>query len=289
MDDPEVDAALKLPTGDYDIPLMLASKQFQANGTLVSPENERTSLFGDVITVNAQPWPYMKAEPRMYKFRVLDASISRSYKLYLVADDNPNVRLPFTVVGADAGYLDHPVDTTSLVIAMAERYEIVVDFGLYQGKNLTLKNELQFQTNTDYPATDRIMKFVVGSTVTSLSNNGPIPSHLSNLNTPGYHPTIDHSFTFERTNGQWLINGIGFEDIPNRILAFPEQGRVQRWELINKSGGWSHPIHIHLIDFQVVSRSGGRGAVEAYEAAALKGNLLQSSFNSFSILFSIET
>jgi bilirubin oxidase len=268
-DNPPNPDVLNLPSGDYDIPLMIASKQFQANGKLVSPESERVSLYGDVITVNGQPWPYVNVEARKYKFRLLDASISRSYNLYLVADEDPTTKLGFTVVGADAGYLSHPVPTQNVIIAMAERYEIVIDFDKYEGKNLTLMNERNFQTNEDYPATDKVLRFVVGKKLSS-DGNGEIPSALGVLNMPGEHTTIDHSFTFERTNGQWLINGVGFEDIPNRILAFPKQGKVERWELINKSGGWSHPIHIHLIDFQVVKRSGGRGVVEPYEAAALK-------------------
>lgn len=126
LDEPAVDDSLELPTGDYDVPLMLASKQFLPSGKLLSPENERTSLYGDVNTVNGQPWPYFNVEPRKYKFRLLDASISRTYKLYLVADSAPTVHLPFTVVGADAGYLSNPVPTQSLIIAMAERYEIVI-------------------------------------------------------------------------------------------------------------------------------------------------------------------
>lgn len=270
LDDPAVDAKLQLPSGKYDVPLMLAGKQFQNNGKLVSPENERVSLYGDVITVNAQPWPYFSVEPRKYKFRLLDASVSRTFKLYLVADNDPNTRQLFTVVGADAGYLDHPVPTTSLVIAMAERYEIIIDFSAFAGKNLTLKNERDFQTNPDYPATDRVLRFVVGNTATSQEGNGPIPSKLATLNTPKSDTTVDHQFEFERKNGQWLINGVGFEDIPNRILAKPVRGLTERWRLINKGGGWSHPIHIHLIDFQVQARAGGRGSVEAYEAAALK-------------------
>lgn len=102
LDDPVQDAKLGLPQGDYDVPLMIASKQFQANGQLVSPELERTSLYGDVITVNAQPWPYLAVEPRKYKFRLLDASISRTYKLYLVADADPTTRLTFTVVVSES-------------------------------------------------------------------------------------------------------------------------------------------------------------------------------------------
>ena len=268
LKDPAVN--LGLPQDQYDVPLMIAARQFAADGSLVSPANERVSLYGDVITVNAQPWPYMKVEPRKYKFRLLDASVSRTFRLYLVDDSAPTTRLPFTVVAADAGYLSKPVPTTDVVIAMAERWEIVIDFAQYAGKNLTIMNERQFQTNPDFAATDRVIRFVVGNTVTSTANNGPIPSVLGNLAIPPPKNTIDHEFEFQSKNGQWLINGVGFEDVANRILAKPQRGKVERWRLINKGGGWSHPIHVHLVDFQVESRVGGRGAVTPYEAASLK-------------------
>ena len=216
---------------------MLSAKQFLPSGKLLSPESERVSLYGDVITVNSQPWPYFKVEPRKYKFRLLDASVSRSFNLYLVADSDPKTKIPFTVVGADAGYLDHPVPTSNLIISMAERYEIVIDFDKYKNTNLTLMNEYNFQTNDDYPATNKIMKFVVGDKVSDSDNNGEIKGHLSDLAMPEQHPTVDYSFEFGRSNGQWLINGVGFEDAKNRILAYPKRGQVSRWRLINKSGG----------------------------------------------------
>jgi bilirubin oxidase len=214
----------------------------------------------------------MNVESRKYKFRLLDGSISRSYSLYLVADSDPKTRIPFTVVGADAGYLDHPVSTTNLVISMAERYEIIIDFEKFKNSNMTLMNERDFQTNPDYPATDRVLRFVVGGKMTSSAGNGIIPSHLADLAIPGQITTVDKTFEFGKSNGgQWLINGVGFEDVQNRVIAYPGQGKTQRWRLINKSGGWSHPIHIHLIDFQVVARTGsGRQGVTPYEAAALK-------------------
>jgi len=221
---------------------MLAGKQFLPSGKLLSPEAERVSLYGDVITVNAQPWPYFNVEPRKYKFRILDASISRSFNLYLVADSDPKTKIPFTVVGADAGYLDHPVITTNLIIAMAERYEIVIDFDKYKNSNLTLMNEYNFQTNDDYPATNKVMKFVVGEDVTDSDNNGHIKEHLSDLAIPEQHPKVDYTFEFGRKNGEWLINGVGFEDAKNRILAYPKRGQVSRWRLINKSGGMQSPI-----------------------------------------------
>jgi hypothetical protein len=55
LSDPAVQENLKLPAGDYDVPLMLATKQFFPSGKLLSPENERDSLFGDVNVVNGQP------------------------------------------------------------------------------------------------------------------------------------------------------------------------------------------------------------------------------------------
>lgn len=82
---------------------------------------------------------------------------------------------------------------------------------------------------------------------------------------------IDRSFRFERNNGQWQINGVTWSQIDNRIMAKPQRGSIEVWELENRSGGWSHPIHIHLIDFQVIERTGGNNrGVQPYEAVALK-------------------
>lgn len=67
------------------------------------------------------------------------------------------------------------------------------------------------------------------------------------------------------------MNGITWSaGIDQRILAKPERGAVQKWTLANSAGGWSHPIHIHLVDLQITARSGGRGALMPYEKVALK-------------------
>lgn len=89
-----------------------------------------------------------------------------------------------------------------------------------------------------------------------------------NLDFPADTGKIDRSFRFERTNGEWRINGLGFSNVANRILAKPKAGTTEVWELVNKSGGWGHPIHIHLIDFKVLTRT-GRG-VESYESSGYK-------------------
>ncbi|KAH7108568.1 bilirubin oxidase precursor [Auriculariales sp. MPI-PUGE-AT-0066] len=262
------ESKLGLPQGQYDVPLMINSRFHKSNGQLVSPAGETTALYGDVISVNGQPWPHMIVEPRKYRFRLLNSAVSRTFKTYLVAS-GVSARQTMTVIASDAGLVSTATDTLNVVIGIAERWDIVIDFSKYTGKNVTLMNERDFFTNEDYAATDRIIQFRVGKTVTSTSNNN-LPKALTTLDLPPSWASVDRSFVFERKNGEWRINGVGFADVKNRVLAHPRRGDTEQWELINKSGGWTHPIHVHLVDFQIISRTGGRGAVEPYERVALK-------------------
>jgi bilirubin oxidase len=111
----------------------------------------------------------------------------------------------------------------------------------------------------------------VKTSVTSTAGNGVIPSPLRTVPYPPEKAGIDNSLVFQHDGGLWNINGHVWSDgIEARVLAKPQRGSIKVWELINKSGGWSHPIHIHLIDFQVVSRTGGDRGVQPYEQVALK-------------------
>lgn len=153
---------------------------------------------------------------------------------------------------------------------MAERWEIIIDFTAFKGQTIDMMNMRDVGADEDYAATDKVMRFTIGSTITDLTNNGATPANLRTLPFPPSKTTIDRTFKFERSNGEWQINGVTFSDIKNRILAKPQRGVLEVWELENSSGGWSHPIHIHLIDFRVISRTGGKRAVQPYEAEALK-------------------
>ena len=263
-----------LPAGDYDVPLGLSSKQYRSNGDLFSPAAELVSLWGDVIHVNGQPWPYFKVEPRKYRFRILDSAISRSFQLYFEKDTKTGTKLPFKVIASDAGLLSGPISATQLDISMAERWEIVFDFSAYANSNVTMRNNRDVQADEDYNSTDKVMKFIVGRTVTDTSNNGEVPAAFNALILPPMKKTVDRTFKFERTNGEWRVNGVAFSDVKNRILAKPPRGAVELWELQNNSGGWSHPVHIHLVDFQLLSRTNGERPVLPYEAAGLKDVVL---------------
>lgn len=119
------------------------------------------------------------------------------------------------------------------------------------------------------------MRFNVAESLSS-PDTSVVPSTLRDVPFPSStSTTIDHSFRFARTAGQWSINGVTFSDVENRLLANVPLGTVQLWQLTNAAQGWTHPIHIHLIDFRVLSRTGAatgattRG-VEPYESAGLK-------------------
>lgn len=272
LHDPAEDA-LGLPTGKYDIPLALNSKQYNSDGTLFNPKDEHMSMEGDVIHVNGQPWPYHTVEPRKYRLRWLDSSISRTFKLSFV--DDAGKTIPFQVVGSDTGLLTKPVTSSDLEIAMAERWELIFDFSAYAGQNITVKNEDQNpRGNNNGGNSDKVMRFVVGKDVSDSSNNGNPPSSLRTVPFPPKKSGTDRNFNFEMNRGVWQVNGVTFADTKNRILANPPRGAIEVWSLTNSNGGMAHPVHIHLVDFQILSRTGGQRGVLPYEQEALKDVVL---------------
>jgi bilirubin oxidase len=203
----------------------------------------------------------------------LNAAVSRNFALYFVTSANTNARLPFQVIASDAGLLTHPVQTSDLLVAAAERYEVVFDFSKFAGQAIELRNLPKANgigTDDDYSNTDKVMRFMVSSD--PVTDNSVVPEKLSQIQFPADKTGIDHHFRFHRTNSEWRINGIGFADVENRILAKVPRGTVELWELENSSGGWSHPIHVHLVDFRVVARYGDEATrgVMPYESAGLK-------------------
>ncbi len=249
--------ALKLPTGEFDVPLMIGDAMFNQDGSLLFSLDDHKGLWGDVILVNGRPWPVMKVKRRKYRFRVLVGSISRSYEWSLGGE-------PFTVIGTDGGLLPTAQTVTSIRHASAERYEIVVDFSKYPvGKRIVMSNKSPKQ-NTDFVNTDKIMAFDVVGDPFDNTNNGPVPTQLDPGNPIMALKASDAKRTrrleLERKGGEWVINGTTWAKIEASNFQFveaaPNHGDVEIWELVNKGGGWFHPLHIHLVDFKILDRNG---------------------------------
>lgn len=119
------------------------------------------------------------------------------------------------------------------------------------------------------------MRFVVGNTVSDNTNNGPVPASLKPVNWPAARTGIDRVFNFQRGGDAfWTINGQSFNDVNNRVLAQMPQGAVENWQLNYRGGPGVHPVHLHLVNMQILTRTGGSRGVLPYESAGLKDIVL---------------
>ena len=249
--------ALEIPHEPYDFPLTLGDALFNNDGSLLFSLEDESGLWGDVIMVNGVPWPYMKVERRKYRFRILGATVARSWKLSLDSGE------PMTIIATDGGLMPKPQPVTSFRISGGERYEVIIDFAKYPvGRRVILRNASP-KNNRNYANTDKIMAFDVTGDATDSSNNS-IPDVL-NPNNPVMAlqdqvglPT--RRFRLKRQHGQWTINGATWQDVIDSKFqltdANPRRGDVEIWEFENSSGGWFHPAHVHFVDFQILQRNG---------------------------------
>lgn len=251
------EAALSLPSGRYDIPLVVSDALFASDGELLWDTDDESDLFGDVILVNGRPWPAMPVERRKYRFRILNASVSRSYRWQLDSGDS------FWVIATDGGLMPQAQRVSQLRHSNAERYEVVIDFARYPiGRRIVLRN-LSNKKNIDYATTANVMAFDVVADATSTAGNA-VPDILNPSN-PVMQLTAamaeqTRTLRLERSGGQWTINGSTWDDVVDsgfrRVIANPRLGAVEIWRLVNNSGGWFHPLHIHLVDFRILDRNG---------------------------------
>jgi len=248
--------SLPLPKGQFDIPLVVQDRLFTPTGSLFLPQHdptrpERQGVFGDVILVNGAPYPVLPVARRKYRFRVLNGSDARAYQWRLSTGD------PFQVIASDGGLLPTPVATPDLFHMPAERYDIVVDFAKYPlGTQVVLQNTFSpdpFGDPVDPRRTRQIMRFDVVADATDPSS---VPADLAELPDLRVSDVVQtRTWRFERRNGEWVINGLPFD--ANRYDAFPSYGTTEIWEFVNASGGWIHPVHLHLVEFLMLDRSNG--------------------------------
>lgn len=240
------EAALQLPKGKYDVPLIIQDKLFASDGSLVFNDDNHQGLMGDVILVNGAPYPRMEVSARKYRFRVVNGSASRAYRLALSNGAD------LIAIASDGGLLAKPVPTKELIIGMAERYEFVIDFSTYPvGTKIVLQN-LSLRNNKDYDGTRQIMRFDV---VSQETDDSTVPTTLREIAAIAQPPrVITRRWTFDHRRGMWVINGNTWDK--NRIDANPAYGSTEIWSFQNNARDWFHPVHVHLVDFQILTRNG---------------------------------
>jgi FtsP/CotA-like multicopper oxidase with cupredoxin domain len=274
---------LHLPSfPDFDIPLVLADRLFDpTTGLLAFDTFNFDGFLGNTFLVNGKVQPFFEVSKRRYRFRVLDAGPSRFYEVFLTNPDNLSQRIPFWVIANDGNLLPRPVQVTSHRLGVAERVDIIVDFAEIAQRfgnpaRIRLENRLEQDdgrgpTDNILPAGqgNQMLEFrLVGNAVTDGSFD-PEPvafpqvpaaagdavfAPISLPDISQVRPRITRTFNFERGDGQWQING-QFMDC-TRFRLHPQMNTAERWIIRNSSGGWQHPIHIHLEEFRILSRNG---------------------------------
>ncbi|SFE15292.1 Tat (twin-arginine translocation) pathway signal sequence [Nitrosomonas sp. Nm166] len=263
--------ALRLPSHPYDYPLVFKDLRFNAKGIHIFDQLDSEGTLGDKIVVNGKIEPVLRVARRKYRLRLLDAGPSRFYQFHLV--NAANVVQRFTYIANDGNFLRRPLlNQTRIRLAVAERADIVVDFSQYAlGTELYLVNRLE-QDDTRGPDDvkapgKRVLKFIVDREP-SEPDVSRVPSFLRPLRRPTAAEIAAarvRRWSFTRKNGMWAINDRFMN--PNTARVTITKGSAEIWDLINSSGGWSHPIHIHLEEGIILNKfvSGNEVPVPAHE------------------------
>jgi FtsP/CotA-like multicopper oxidase with cupredoxin domain len=246
VDDP-AEAAIdaQLPNGDYDVPLMVVDRTFTTDNQIPYTFSSE-GVNGDTPLVNGAPQPYFEVAARRYRLRLLNASNNRSFNFAL------SNGAPLVQVGTESGLLPAPVSRASLLLGPAERADVVVDFTGLLGQDVVLRN------TAGSGAIGQIMQFRV-------RRDEPDPSSIpATLRPARVHQTgplaANRTWVLGRDvqSGMWTINGKGFDH--DRVDAAPVLGTAERWTFINGTSV-DHMVHIHDVDWRVVSRIGGLPAL----------------------------
>jgi FtsP/CotA-like multicopper oxidase with cupredoxin domain len=261
-----------LPSGQFDIPMVLQDKMFAADGSLVFDPFNHDGFLGDKFVVNGKIQPYVEVSPRRYRLRFLNGSNARFYQLF-VTDDAAKA-VPFTIIATEGGLLDHPVPSSqtgdSLLISPAERFEIIVDFTNCPGKYFYIENRLAQDDGRGPNGTFEQPELL--STGVRLVQFRVVKPQVPDNSTPverlklrPFNAITDdelravktiRQFEFDRSHGSWTINN-QLVDL-NQVMAASRLNEPEIWQLKNSAGGWWHPIHIHSEFCRVLSRNGQR-------------------------------
>lgn len=253
----------------FDIPLVFADKVYDPTTGLLSFDLfNLDGILGDKFLVNGKIQPFFQVQPRRYRFRLLDTGPSRFYEFFLTDLNNLNATNPFWVIANDGNLLPAPVQVSSVRIGVAERVDIIIDFSAFAGKSIYLENRLN-QINGEGPVLNSecglpeiqpagqgnmLMRFDVSATPVRDGSLDPRFQTFYRLPSTNVAPRITRTFKFDRLNGQWSING-QFMDC-NEIRVAVQQNSSEHWLLTNLTGDWTHPVHIHLEEHQILSRNG---------------------------------
>ena len=291
-DELRIARSLDLKLGETDIPLVIQDKRFNAAGELVyepSMMEKMMGYIGDIVLVNLTPNPYLEIGPRIYRFRCLNGSTARIYKLAFMRGTE---QMAFQVIGTDGGLLDRPYPATEVFLAPAERLDVLFDASQLRSGDAVFLKSLAFdpmeqdgmegmggmggmggQGNSQMEqmgGNTRLangLEFNLLKLVVAKAAQGPreLPATLSSLvpmDTTGVRP---RRVTLSMEHMQWQINGQSYR--PD-AAAFEVKRAVEVWDIENATNSMIHPMHLHGFSFQVLGRTNSPAALRPLATAS---------------------
>ncbi|MCB5178529.1 multicopper oxidase family protein [Streptomyces antimicrobicus] len=241
----DVESALPLPSGQYEVPIALRDARFDAAGQLVYVMDD---VFGrTTILANGRPTPYFPVAARKYRFRLLNSSNMRFFQLRL-SDGGPLVQ-----IGTDGGLLERPFTTDTVGLSPAERADVVIDFSRYPvGTKIVLENTLG-------PGTpDQVGQVLRFDVVRTAADPSRVPDVLRTL-PPLPAATVERNIVLSmdedgRQEPRGLMDGQVWD--PDRIDQTVTHGTSEIWTVTNANKIVPHNFHMHLVQFRVLERGG---------------------------------
>jgi spore coat protein A, manganese oxidase len=282
------EASLGLPSGEFEIPLMIQDRSFDLPDKPTRLKHDVTAdqpeFFGEFIVVNGKISPKLTVEPRRYRFRVVNGSNSRFYSLSLGSPSPTTAQFPLVFqIATDGGFLAHPIqigsaEQSKLILAPGERADLIVDFtACAVDDEFVMKNDAPAPFPGTSPApdkTDSVLKFVVGALAgkdeslpvndlvlpgdfttsiggkkVSMTDIPAIEAALAAAALPNIR--IRTRTLTEDANKMVLLDSRGWEE---PLTETPLLNSVEIWNLDNWTGD-THPIHLHLVQFMVLDRT----------------------------------
>jgi spore coat protein A, manganese oxidase len=236
--------SLRLPSGPHEVPLVLFDRHLRPDGQLTYPTSTDSEhpwiseVLGEVPLVNGKIFPYLQVEPRKYRFRVLNASNGRLYKLSLPGG------VEVFQIGGDQGLLPAPVSVTDVVLGQGERADLVVDFAPHRGARLLLSDEafplMEFRVAPS-PVEDPSVLPATLRSVQRIPESSAVNSRWLTLDEIKVPMSASMGMLLNKT--PWHMP----------ITEKPVLNTTEIWELANLTED-IHPIHLHLVRFQLLDR-----------------------------------
>ncbi|XP_054808684.1 multicopper oxidase LPR1-like [Prosopis cineraria] len=262
---PLIEHPLRLPNGDsFDRPLMIFDLSFHVNGSLYmnSTGNHPTIHpqwqpfhFGNIITVNGKVWPRMTVRRRKYRFRIINASNCRFFRLFFTNG------LQLTHVASDSAYIEEPVTTEEVVVGPFEIADVIVDFSQSKNDTVILANSAPSHFPFGDPvneANSKVIKFFIKPDPEIDTSHIPKKllkypdADLSSVSHTRYITMFGYGGGKKRGDATHLY--LNAEPFESPVTETPKEGSTEVWYVINLTQA-NHPLHIHLGLFKVVDQT----------------------------------